>query len=436
MPAKRDVATDLAENMLRVLEARRGLGPESYPLPLRRLAELTDPSATPEIVQKAAGKRKPFGERAIVVRPKDPDSPVALIEDVEQLAASPRTLEYLLAALCTPTEPTCDIARLKKALPLKLKKPFEAAVRRRIETRDLPAGVSLTEVKKKKLLYLDRYPPPPPAEDILGGDLLKALLAQRQAGGDAYPPTLARLVDLARPGAAAKLVQGALGRPAFSERVHIALNKRGKTQRLESPVAVVEDREMLADNPVLLEVAVALARSDATQLVSVKDLKSKISSSLEGAFMAALGRRLASDTLPPTIGRLLLKNKPLLFLLCDVRSGLSPVRATPTAIAAPPAAISPAPPPTATPFDFARAFEEAFDRLDRQRGHNFVSLVELRQALRADRPTFDAGLQALRRAGRFTLSAAEGRDGISPEENQAGIREDGSLLLYVSRRLS
>jgi hypothetical protein len=43
-------------------------------------------------------------------------------------------------------------------------------------------------------------------------------------------------------------------------------------------------------------------------------------------------------------------------------------------------------------------------------------------------------LQRLRRAGRYSLSAAEGRHGISAEERDAAIPEDGSLLLFVSRR--
>ena len=47
---------------------------------------------------------------------------------------------------------------------------------------------------------------------------------------------------------------------------------------------------------------------------------------------------------------------------------------------------------------------------------------------------FNAELRKLRVAGRYTLSAAEGRHGISPEEHAAGIVEDGSLLLYVSRK--
>ena len=51
----------------------------------------------------------------------------------------------------------------------------------------------------------------------------------------------------------------------------------------------------------------------------------------------------------------------------------------------------------------------------------------------AGRDQFDRELQDLRRAGRYTLSAAEGRGGITPEEREAGIREEGSLLLFVSR---
>jgi hypothetical protein len=83
----------------------------------------------------------------------------------------------------------------------------------------------------------------------------------------------------------------------------------------------------------------------------------------------------------------------------------------------------------------AADFAAAFDRLDRQAGgHNLVSLVALRQALPLDRAAFDAGLGQLRRAGRFTCSAAEGRHGLTAEERAAGIAEDGALLLYVSRR--
>jgi hypothetical protein len=88
------------------------------------------------------------------------------------------------------------------------------------------------------------------------------------------------------------------------------------------------------------------------------------------------------------------------------------------------------------PADFERRFEDAFRRLDRdQGGHNFVSLAFLRPAL-ADVPraAFDSELQALRVAGRYSLSGAEGRHGLTGEEQVAGIMENGTLLLYVSRR--
>jgi hypothetical protein len=85
--------------------------------------------------------------------------------------------------------------------------------------------------------------------------------------------------------------------------------------------------------------------------------------------------------------------------------------------------------------DFAESFGRAFAELDRRAGtHNFVSLVDLRTRLPLARAVFDAELQELRLAGRYGLSSAEGRHGLTPEERAAAIIEDGTLLLYVSRK--
>lgn len=90
---------------------------------------------------------------------------------------------------------------------------------------------------------------------------------------------------------------------------------------------------------------------------------------------------------------------------------------------------------TAKPLPTADTFDAAFERLDRATGsHNFVSLVDLRRAMPWDRATFDAELKRQRRAGRYTLAAAEGRHGVTAEEREAGILEGGTLLLYVLRR--
>jgi hypothetical protein len=413
MPPKRDAATELAGKMLLVLESQRRLGAGSYPLTLRRLAELTDPAAPAEIALKAAAKKKQFGQRALAVQPKSLDSPVALVEDVEQLAASPLLLSFVLDLLCTPASPTCDVAKLESKVPLRLKQPFMAAVTRRIAANDLPPGVAIVPVKKKRHLHLLRYELPRPPEEVLAADLVRVLRAQRDLGGSAYPLTLARLVELTRRGAEPALQKKALAQPLFKEAVLLAV----KNSR-DAPIALAEDRELLVNSPLLLEKMLRLTRSDDSQVFTPRDLGKKAVPALRESLAAAIQRRAESRSLPLAVGCLLQKKKPLLFLLSDV--------------GALPAATAPAAPPA----DFARAFDEAFQRLDRQRGaHNFISLVDLRRALPVDRPTFDARLQDLRRAERYTLSSAEGRHGISPEEQEAGIHEDGALLLYVSRKL-
>jgi hypothetical protein len=428
MPArKKDPAAELAQLMLQVLEAQRRLGGDSYPLRLRRLAELADPAAPPELVLKAVGKKKPFGERAVVARPKDLDTPIALAEDAEQLVTSPLLLQFLLESVCTPANPTCDPGKLKSKLPAKLKLPFDAAVRRRIEAHHLPAGVAAVRVKKKTHLHLARYPLPKAPEMALAEGLVQSLREQRQRGGDAYPLTLDRLVALAGPHADAGLRKKAMALPVFKDAVLLAVKNRPDT-----PVALVEDCDRLADSPLLLETALRLARTDATQVFKPAELKKKVAPPLQNPLEEAIRRRAEARSLPPTIGCLLQKKTPLLFLLSDVGAA-APAQPHP---GPPPPPIATASPP-APPVDFARAFDQAFGRLDRQRGgHNHVSLVDLRRAVPVDRPSFDAGVQGLRRAGRYTLSAAEGRHGISPADQEAGIYEDGSLLLYVSRRLS
>jgi hypothetical protein len=436
---KKNAASALADNLVRVLEAQRSLEAASYPLTLRRLAELTDVAADPAAVLKAAANRKSFAARVVVVRPNDLNSPVALAEDADQLAASGVALEFLLNLLCTAADPLCDMARLKKELSTKFRKPFAVAFDRRIATGILPPGVSSLVANRRKALYLDRYPPPPPPpapEVSLAMDLVDVLRKRPQDGDIPYPLSLERLVELTRPGADPKLAQKAFALPAFGSEVLIALAKQDKKQRMDSPVALTRDRDLLAGSPCLLEAVVRLSRTERTQIVSQTELQKRIAPPLVQQFGMALAQRVESRSLPESVGCLSERGKLKFFLVSDVRATQVAGGAVEVQPVSPP--VRPTPPiaPSNAPTDFVQAFEEAFDRLDRQRGHNFVNLVDLRRALMTDRQSFDAGLQSLRRAGRYTLSAAEGRDGISPEENQAGIREEGSLLLYVSRRLS
>ncbi len=82
---------------------------------LGQLAGLTDPGASaPELVKQTAAIKKPFGEPGDRRSRGSRLSGCAPRPAIRRLAASSRTLEFLLTVICTPTEPTCDHTRRKK----------------------------------------------------------------------------------------------------------------------------------------------------------------------------------------------------------------------------------------------------------------------------------------------------------------------------------
>lgn len=263
----------------------------------------------------------------------------------------------------------------------------------------------------------------PPRKDPvaeLAEKLLRVLRAQRGLGADSYPLTVQRLAELTDPAAAPAVLKKALNKKSFKKE---ALAVRAKAPA--APIALASDAELLAASTLAIEFLLGQCRTAATQAFGVPDLKKKATNKLHKPLHEALSRHLAAGTLPPTVGWVTISGRKKLFLVSDahIRGGRP---ATEPAPAAPPVLAATRP--------FAEAFAEAFARLDRDAGgHNFVSLVALRRALGLDRTRFDEGLRELRRAGRYALSAAEGRDGIAPEERDAGIAEEGSLLLFVSR---
>src|SRR5437588_10917817 len=98
MARQPEVAADLSEQMTRTLEARRARGGDGYPVTLRDLGQSARPGTPPELALRAAGK-KPLSERVVAARKKSPAAPVALREDLEQLAASREALEFALESL-------------------------------------------------------------------------------------------------------------------------------------------------------------------------------------------------------------------------------------------------------------------------------------------------------------------------------------------------
>ncbi len=414
MARTKDGTPELAARMLRVLEAQRSLGGASYPLTLRRLAELTDPAAAPALVLKAAARNE-FADRVVIANKKNLDAPLALTDDLDQLANSGLLLEFVLATICTPAHPGCPVSKLKSKVVTSLKGPFEQAVRRQIREQTLPASVGFVQVQRTPYLYLRRLPYKPPALAL--AERMLGVLERRGSDGTPYPLLVKQLAELADPQAPAALVKKALAEEVFQQRALGALAKLAP----ESPVALAADLEQLADSPLVLESLLRAARTANSHAFPVTAWKRKVAPRLWPAFQEALRRRTEAGNLPPTVCWVLLGKKPHYFLRENLQAGGRTKESPPVTPAA--------------PGDFEQQFDAAFNRLDRATGaHNFVSLLDLRRALPLDRPAFDAGLNRLRFAQRYVVSAAEGRHGLSPEERDAGITEDGALLLYVSRR--
>jgi hypothetical protein len=270
----------------------------------------------------------------------------------------------------------------------------------------------------------------------LAEDLIRRLEEARALGASSYPLTVGRLLELASGGTRPAEIAKAMAKRSFQARVVVA---RPKDQA--APMALAGDLESLASSPMLLEFMLRSLRTPSNQAFSPAQLKVKTSRKLQQPFHAALIRQMEQGSLPPTVGWIMISRAKKLFLRADLhlggeQSGASTLRSSLSSSIRAEDTTGERAAVTESGNEFARDFERAFVELDRGAGaHNFVSLAELRAALPMARHAFDSGLQELRRAGRYGLSAAEGRHGLTPEERDAAIVEDGTLLLYVSRKM-
>jgi hypothetical protein len=292
-------------------------------------------------------------------------------------------------------------------------------------------------------------PRPKDAIVLLAEKMVQALRQRKDSGEDKTPLTLEQLARLAEPDASPKTVLAAVHprRKAFS--AHALVARRD----MRAPAALLEDLLVLAASPSLLVYALECQRTAANHVASLPELKSKLTSKLHKPFQEAVNRLIAESSVPPGVGWILIKNAKKLLLLSDLHTArersISSGEPQQDSVSStkysalgteqseflaekrePPHPIAPT-----RELDFTAAFNDAFAQLDRQAGgHNFVSLVALRGALPCPREQFDAELRQLRLAGQYTLSAAEGRHGLTAAEQEASILENGSLLLYVSRK--
>ena len=387
MPKKPDHVAALSVELLGLLESQRKLGNEAYPPTLKKLSELCGGTPSEDDIVKAATK-KVFTAKAVVTvkvnRKPSLVSPVYFKEDVPAL-----------------------------------KKPA---------SKPSPA----------------RKPKDDGAE--LAGRMLLVLEAQKRLGAEAYPPTLRRLAELCDVNASDARVTKAAGHKAVTEAVVVAAKVKTKPI-LDAPVILKGDIEgdFSRALPALLRFALAAVtgvgkgKPTETTAFTPSEVKARLVSDLQKPLVAALERGIERQDLPDEVAWIVTKGKPYLFLVDNMRpGGARPTHsAVDGALAVPHVADRAPVAPVRPTQDFAGAFRAAFEQLDRQNGAtNFVKLADLRRALAEfGRDEFDSGLRTLRLDGEFSLDSHEGLHGsLTPEDREAGVRESGSLLIYVSRR--
>jgi hypothetical protein len=272
--------------------------------------------------------------------------------------------------------------------------------------------------------------------------LAKKLREMRAAS--AYPPTVQALLAAAEVSAdavelttkAGKYWRTSAKRPVAPRKSTkpVSAKKKARPKQVvsyaDALVFAPEDSAEIAASEELVVHLLDLARTDRTHAHASSTLADFLPSHISKAFSASIRRRLeGSAPMPAAVGRLRIEGHWKLFLLKDMVSG-----------AATPSSGDTADNDTAHGVDrgpFPDVFAEAFDEIDQQTGRrNYVLLHDLRQRLAAiPRPDFDAGLNELRRSQKYSLDSADGRHiRLTPEQIDAGIREAGSVLVYVARR--
>lgn len=354
-------AGSLADGLLNALRAQKDQG--HYPLTLRRLAELADPSAAEKAVLKATHE-EPFTSAAVVAQKKNLNAPVALRDDLPTLAASPLLLEFVLEQVCTPKKPLCPLDKATKKLDDELRPAFTEAVGRLAQEGRLPEAVGALADKKGLLLYLKRMPPPRPMVEQIAGRLLATLNAQGRPGSPEFPLTVKRLLELTEVHSAGTNTKRALASPAFTDGVVVAVKKDP-----DSPVALRQDVDALAASPRLLDFVLHRVCSEERPVCPLDRVTARLDLDVRGAFTETVARQLEEQSLPPDVGTLTLKGGPALYLK----------------------KWAPKPPPEAPEAALSRKLVEA---LEAQRNHGGpaypLTLSMLARAAGAD-PEADAG---------------------------------------------
>jgi len=295
----------LADQLVEKLREQGRPGSPEFPLSMKRLIELS--GTTDEKVAKKAVTLPAFLDHVAVVARKLPETPVALREDLPAMAASPRVLEFAMNTVCNEAKPPCAPDKIAAKLGPMVQSAIVEAVKRRIETKDVPEAVGIFAMKSGPVLYFKKWPPKVAPEVMLSQKLVETMEHLRQRN-ESYPLRLSELIRRAGvdPINDADMIKTALAKPPFAGRVMMAMKND-----MESLIALTEDAERLAGSPLLLERLLTAVRTEENQSVPLADLVRPLN--------PALKEVMERTRLPETVGSVLFKGKRLVFLKSDMR---------------------------------------------------------------------------------------------------------------------
>src|SRR5438128_1164995 len=128
---------------------------------------------------------------------------------------------------------------------------------------------------------------------LLAEQLVASLRAARDQGGQDYPLTLQRLGALVQTDAPAEVRARAFKHRSFTAQVSLAQKKHP-----DSPVALADDSQRLADSPLLLGWLLDQSCTPEAPAVALDKLARKVDAPLRAAFLAAVHQQVADGTLP------------------------------------------------------------------------------------------------------------------------------------------
>ncbi len=147
----------LAEQLVKVLEGQKKIGGSAYPSSLDRLMELTKTSDDKATRQRST-LQEPFAGKVVLAFPSASDSPAALVEDVELLAAASSLWEVALSQLTTSDNQAIAADKLVsvKGLNPLLRPAFASAIDRSLTEKQVPPGFAALRISSKWHLFRTR----------------------------------------------------------------------------------------------------------------------------------------------------------------------------------------------------------------------------------------------------------------------------------------